>query len=51
VSSDSGAVADISENHHYAPDMKAACVDAISAGCDVESAGWGNGPGPTGFTL
>jgi beta-glucosidase-like glycosyl hydrolase len=44
VTSDSGAVADISSNHHYAPDLASASVLAISAGCDVESAGWGNDP-------
>ena len=44
VTGDSGAVEDISSNHHYAPDLASATVDAISAGCDVESAGWGNDP-------
>ena len=44
VSSDSGAVVDISDAHHYAADHAAASVAAISAGCDVESAGWGNDP-------
>ena len=44
VTSDSGAVADIFEPHHFTPDLKSACVAAISAGCDVESAGWGNDP-------
>jgi beta-glucosidase len=44
VTSDSGAVVDISNAHHYAPDEAVASVLAVSAGCDVESAGWGNDP-------
>ena len=44
VTSDSGAVADISSAHHYTPDLASATVAAVSAGCDVESAGWGNDP-------
>ena len=40
VTGDSGAVADITTNHKYAPTMQAAVIDAISAGTDVQSAGW-----------
>ena len=39
VTSDSGAVADISGSHHYASNLGNASVLAVSAGCDVESAG------------
>eukprot|EP00756_Hemistasia_phaeocysticola_P045223 Hpha_TRINITY_DN18982_c0_g1::TRINITY_DN18982_c0_g1_i1::g.17492::m.17492 len=40
VTSDSGAVADIYENHHFADTMKDAVIQAVNAGCDIESAGW-----------
>lgn len=40
VTGDSGAVADIYSTHFYAPTMEDAVVDAVSAGTDVQSAGW-----------
>ena len=40
VSGDSGAVNDISSSHFYSPNASAGAVAAISAGCDVQSAGW-----------
>lgn len=36
VVSDCAAVADIYENHHYAPSMAAAAADAVKAGDDLE---------------
>ena len=43
VTSDSGAVNDISHSHFYTPDLESACVAAVSSGCDMESAGWKRG--------
>ena len=40
VTSDSGAIADISNSHFYTPDLESACVAAVTNGCDMESAGW-----------
>ena len=40
VTGDSGAVADIANSHHYAHNMSQATIEAISAGTDVQSAGW-----------
>ena len=40
VTGDSGAVRDIYASHKYAPTMNKAVIDAISAGTDVQSAGW-----------
>ena len=40
VTSDSGAVTDISNNHHYTNDLTGAVGAALSNGCDVESAPW-----------
>jgi beta-glucosidase len=42
VVSDCGAVADVSTNHHYAPDMAHAAAAAVKAGTDLEC---GYGPG------
>lgn len=40
VTGDSGAVADIFSSHHYTSNLETAVIDAISAGTDVQSAGW-----------
>jgi len=40
VTGDSGAVADIYNQHFYAPTMEDAVVDAVNAGTDVQSGGW-----------
>ena len=40
VTGDSGAVQDIYSSHKYAPTMSKAVIEAISAGTDVQSAGW-----------
>ena len=40
VTSDSGAVVDIKESHHYTKDWPTTVAKAIKAGCDVESAPW-----------
>jgi beta-glucosidase-like glycosyl hydrolase len=40
VTSDSGAVKDILENHHYTSNWNDTVKAAIEAGCDMESASW-----------
>eukprot|EP00048_Salpingoeca_helianthica_P015648 m.227816 g.227816 ORF g.227816 m.227816 type:complete len:774 (+) comp17327_c0_seq1:3-2324(+) len=40
VTSDSGAVEDVLENHHYVSNRTEAVAEAIRAGCDVQSASW-----------
>ena len=40
VTSDSGAVQDITDNHHYCSNLTCAVGAALSSGCDVESAIW-----------
>ena len=40
VTSDSGAVQDILQHHHYTDDWPHTVSAAIKAGCDVESANW-----------
>ena len=40
VTSDSGAVQDITDNHHYCNNLTCAVGAALSSGCDVESAAW-----------
>jgi xylan 1,4-beta-xylosidase len=40
VTSDSGAVTDINQNHHYCKDLTCSVGAALSNGCDVESAPW-----------
>jgi beta-glucosidase-like glycosyl hydrolase len=43
VTGDSGAVKDIATSHFYTPDLETACIKAVSAGCDIESAPWKSG--------
>ena len=40
VTSDSGAVADIIQHHHYTKNWTETVAKAMAAGCDVESASW-----------
>ena len=40
VSSDSGAVVDIYQNHHYTSNWTQTVSKALHAGCDIESAPW-----------
>jgi beta-glucosidase-like glycosyl hydrolase len=40
VSSDSGAVKDIIDSHHYTSDWNHTVAAAIDAGCDMQSASW-----------
>jgi beta-glucosidase-like glycosyl hydrolase len=43
VTSDSSALNDIVQNHHYAKDMLEMVPLALQAGCDIESAPWPSG--------
>ena len=40
MTSDSGAVADIYQNHHFTSNWTETVAKAVIAGCDVESASW-----------
>ena len=40
VTSDSGAVQDITDNHHYCSNLTCAVGASLSSDCDVESAHW-----------
>mmetsp|Transcript_19050 Transcript_19050/g.44658 ORF Transcript_19050/g.44658 Transcript_19050/m.44658 type:complete len:775 (-) Transcript_19050:48-2372(-) len=40
VTSDSGAVADVLNSHHYASDWPHTVAATVLAGCDIESASW-----------
>ena len=40
VTSDSGAVSDVLNAHHYTKDWPHTVAATVAAGCDVQSAGW-----------
>eukprot|EP01065_Artemidia_motanka_P043512 TRINITY_DN603_c0_g1_i1.p1 TRINITY_DN603_c0_g1~~TRINITY_DN603_c0_g1_i1.p1 ORF type:complete len:790 (+),score=175.63 TRINITY_DN603_c0_g1_i1:58-2370(+) len=46
VTSDSGAVLDVIDYHHYTSTWKSTVATTVKAGCDIESAGWSTPPGP-----